>query len=209
MNELRRKSLVFVMIFTSTLMGASLTACSSGKDKVVNLDLRQPTTPRQLNSRSADGYSVSADRNAVLSVTLQLPDATITGDFETLTADTVAGANDADSPLNNVALFDVDVKTFAEVKAIIAKFEQDFGTSPESDAARDSFYAQAATFVGPDGRPRNVQAGLKNFSFGWSAPKRGTLEPGITIRPREGFFSTYKSFTWDPLATAAAPTSAP
>ncbi len=207
MNEHRPAFLVSVMIITSTLLGSSLSACSTGKDKIVNLDLRQPTSPRQLNSRSADGYSVSADRNAVLRVTLQLPDATISGDFQTLNSNTVAVVNDADSPLSNVVLFDVDVKTFAEVKAIITKFEQDFGTSPESDAAREDFYAQAATFIGPDGRPHKARAGLKNFAFGWSAPKRGTLISSITIRPGEGFFSTYKSYNWDPLAGATKSTS--
>jgi hypothetical protein len=204
MNEPRRKFVFSMMMAASTVLASSLTACSSPKDQIVNLDLRQPTTPRQLNSRFASGYALNSPAGSVLKVTLQLPDATITGDFDSLNSNVVDPRDNADSPLNNVVLFDIDVKTLAEVKAIIAKFEQDFGTSAESNAARDEFFAQAATFVGADGRPRNAHAGLKNFAFGWSAPKRGTLDPGITIRPGEGVFSTYKSYSWDPLATAAA-----
>ncbi len=181
-----------------------LSSCSQGKDKVVDLDLRQPTSPRQLKSRSADGYSITADRRRVLNVTLRLPDATVTGRFVVLNSNTVAGVNDADSPLNNVVLFDPDVETFVEVKAIVEDFEREWGIHPDSIADRDNFFRKALGFIDQDGKPKSTGDGVDtNFVFGIRGIQRGTLEPSLTIRPSTGIFSTYRSFRWDPLAKSA------
>jgi hypothetical protein len=168
----------------------------------VDLDLRQPTTPKQLNSKSSNGYFVRADKGAVLKLTLQLPDATVTGDFVALNSDIVVPSVGPDSPLSNVVLFDRDVQTLAAVKAIVQDFENEWGIEPGSIADRDDFLQKAAGFVDSQGKPQNIGDGATpNFVFGIRGLSKGTLQPSLTIRPGNGYFSTYRSFAWDPFAS--------
>jgi hypothetical protein len=185
-----------------------LSSCSQGKDKIVDLDLRQPTTPKQLNSASATAYSVRADKGALLKLTMQLPDATVTGEFESLIAEIVVPSTGPDSLLANVVLFDRDVETLAEVTAIVQDFENEWGIKPESIPDRDAFLLKAAGFVDSKGRPQNTGDGADpNFVFGIQGLTKGTLRPSLTIRPGNGYFSTYRSFGWDPLASTGTGSS--
>jgi hypothetical protein len=185
-----------------------LSSCSQGKDKIVDLDLRQPTTPKQLNSTSPTAYSVRADKGALLKLSMQLPDATVTGEFESLIAEIVVPNTGPDSPLANVVLFDRDVETLAEVTAIVQDFENEWGITPESIPDRDAFLLKAAGFVDSKGRPQNIGEGTDpNFVFGIQGLTKGTLRPSLTIRPGDGHFSTYQSFAWDPLASTGAGSS--
>jgi hypothetical protein len=143
---LRARAVVALVALVALMAGGCM-----DDDKVVEWDLRRPTTPRELGDGARDLITADGPADFVI----QLPTRSITGRYSSATAYAPAGnATSSDLPDDDPA-FAIDEIDFSfgftdDPDQIIANFERiqtDFDVEGENRTAIDAFVAEFGTLT--------------------------------------------------------------
>jgi hypothetical protein len=164
-------------------------------------DLREPTTTRDLGSRSDQMVNVRSRRGELLDVEIELPGLTFRGAYDMVTAapDQVELSGPR-QPVAEIISYDVDVESVEDLRPILQRFERDWGFTDADCAEVAAFLDDAESrMAAAGGDPMEVDWGLTQAVSFAGEPRNG-VEPGIVVRLPPAEFSTFTVLRWDPDA---------
>lgn len=179
-------------------------ACShdATKESTVKWDLRSPTTARQLGGTDMDA-TVRGPAGTQIDVDIQLPGNVVVRDTVTSVSATPADPSGAvaDHPVGLLQLIATDSPSISALVAAVDNFDHRWHLTAEARTAWTTLLADLRSKLG-DGAVSTKPWPTGPFAYGLDgAPIKG-VKPRLTVRIRDGAFSTFTTLAWDPLTSS-------